>query len=177
MKTALIIYKSKTGFTKKYAEWILEDVKCNITTLDKVKKEDVEKHDIIIYGAGIYAGFISGLKKVKKLINFNNKEVIIFATGAAPDSDEITKPIIDNNLADFKSLVEFYYFESGICYENMGILSRSLMKMFSKILNGKKDKTKAEKEMSEAIMSSYDNSKKDNIRPLLAVLRECLSSK
>ena len=38
MKSALIIYKSKTGFTKKYVDWILEDVKCSVTTLEKQSK-------------------------------------------------------------------------------------------------------------------------------------------
>jgi menaquinone-dependent protoporphyrinogen IX oxidase len=177
MKSALIIYKSKTGFTKKYAEWILEDVICNITTLDKVKKEDIDKHDIIIYGAAVHAGLISGLKKIKKIINFNDKKVIIFATGAAPYSEEIVKPVIDNNLADCKSNVRFFYFESGLCYENMGLFARGLMKTFSKMLNSKKDKTDAEIEMSKSIMTSYDNSKKENIEPLLVVIKEYLNNR
>lgn len=179
VKSALIIYKSKTGFTKKYAEWILEDVtcNCNITTLDNVKKEDIDKHDVIIYGAGVHAGFISGLKKIKKLINFESKKVIIFATGAASNSEEMVKPIIDNNLADCKSKVRFFYFEGGLNYENMGFLSRGLMKTFSKMLKAKKDKTESEKEMSEAIMSSFDNSKKEYIEPITTLLKEYLNGR
>ena len=26
----IVIYKSKTGFTKRYAEWIAEELKCDI---------------------------------------------------------------------------------------------------------------------------------------------------
>lgn len=52
MKSALIIYKSKTGFTKKYVDWILEDVKCSVTTLDKAKKSDIDKYDIFCYRSG-----------------------------------------------------------------------------------------------------------------------------
>ncbi|NLO09478.1 MAG: hypothetical protein GX129_06360 [Clostridiales bacterium] len=172
MKSVLIIYKSKTGFTKKYANWILEDVACNVATFDKVKKEDIDKHNIIVYGAGVHAGLIPGLKKIKKLVNFNDKKVLIFATGAAPNADEIVKPVIENNLADCISKVDFFYFESGINYENMGFFSRGLMKTFSKILNAKKDKTDAEKEMSTMIMTSYDNSKKEYVKPLTELLKE-----
>ncbi|NLK99803.1 MAG: hypothetical protein GX271_03980 [Clostridiales bacterium] len=174
MKSALIIYKSKTGFTKKYADWIREDVTCNIAPLEKVKKEDIDKHDIIVYGAGVHAGLIPGLKKVKKLVNFNDKKVIIFATGAAPNVEEIVKPVIDNNLADCVSMVDFFYFESGINYENMGFFSKRLMKTFSKILSAKKDKTEEEKEMSIMIMNSFDNSKKDYIKPLVDTLKKYL---
>lgn len=176
MKSALIIYKSKTGFTKKYVDWILEDVTCSVTTLKKVKQEEVDRHDIIIYGVGVHAGLLSGLKKIKKLVNFNDKKIIIFATGAAPSADEIVKPIIDNNLADCISKVDFFYFESGINYENMGFFSRGIMKTFSKMLNAKKDKTDSEKEMSAMIMTSYDNSKKEYIEPLTELLRGYLSS-
>ena len=172
MKSALIIYRSKTGFTKKYVDWILEDVTCSVTTLDKVKMVDIDQHDIIIYGAGVHAGFISGLKKIKKLVSFDDKKVIIFATGAAPNAEDIVKPIIDNNLADCISKVDFFYFESGINYENMSFASRGLMKTFSKMLSNKRDKTEAEKEMSEVIKSSFDNSKKEYVGPLTALVKE-----
>lgn len=174
MKSALIIYKSETGFTKKYADWILEDVPCSIAALDKVKKADIDKHDIIIYGAGVHAGLIPGLKKIRKMVDGSDKKVIIYATGAAPNVEEIVKPIIDHNLADCLSKVDFFYFESGINYENMGFFSRGLMKTFSKILSAKKDKTEAEKEMSVMIMTSYDNSKKDYVKPLTKLLMEYL---
>lgn len=172
MKSALIIYKSATGFTKKYVDWILEDVSCSTIEIDKVKKADIDKHDIILYGAGVHAGQIPGLKKIKKMVDGANKKVIIFATGAAPNSEEIVKPIVDHNLTDSLSKVDFFYLESGINYENMGFFSRSLMKTFSKILNAKKDKTDAEKEMSAMIMTSYDNSKKEYVRPLIELLKE-----
>lgn len=171
MKSALIIYRSKTGFTKKYVDWILEDVTCSVTTLDKVRRADIDKHDIIIYGAAVHAGFLSGLKKIKKLVNFDDKKVIILATGAAPNAEEIVKPIIDNNLTDCISKVDFFYFQSGLNYENMSFGSRNLMKTFSKMLNIKKDKTEAEKEMSEIIKSSYDNSKKEYVGPLTTLLK------
>ena len=175
MKSALIIYKSETGFTKKYAEWILEDITCSVTTLDKVKKADIDKHDIIIYGSGVHAGLIPGLKKIKKLVDGGDKKVIIYATGAAPNVEEIVKPVMDNNLTDCLSSVDFFYFESGINYENMSFFSRGLMKIFSKILNAKKDKTDAEKEMSALISSSYDNSKREYVKPLTELLKEYLS--
>lgn len=172
MKSVLIIYRSKTGFTKKYVDWIVEDVSCSVTPLNKVTREEIDKHDIIIYGAGVHAGLLPGLKKVKNLVNFNDKKVIIFATGAAPNVDEIVKPIIENNLADCISKVDFFYFEAGLNYENMGFFSKGLMRTFSKMLKSKKDKTEEEKEMSERIMTSFDNSKKEYVKPLTSLLKE-----
>lgn len=176
MKSALIIYKSKTGFTKKYVDWILEDVKCSVTTLDKAKKSDIDKYDIVIYGAGVHAGHIAGLKKFNKLVDYNKKKVIFFATGAAPNAEEIVNPIIDVNIGSNNADVEFFYMEAGICYENMGFFARGLMRAFSKMLKAKKDKTDIEKGMSEALMTSFDNSKKENIEPLIASLKKYLNN-
>lgn len=174
MKKVLIVYKSATGFTKKYTDWIIEEVACDAITLGDAKKSDIDKYDIIIFGAGIHAGLISGLKKFKKLFDINNKQVIVFATGASPGSDDMIQAVIENNLAEYKASVRFFYFESGLNYENMGVLSRGMMKMFSKMLNASKNKSDFDKGMSEAIMSSYDNSKKENIEPLVALLKEYL---
>ena len=172
MKKILIVYKSKTGFTKRYVDWICEEVTCDTRTLNETKSSDIDKYDIIIYGAGIRAGFISGLKKFKKLVDINNKKVIVFATGAVAKSDDMIQPVIENNLADCKSRVGFFYFESGICYEKMGAFSRGMMRIFSKMLNAKKDKSEIDEEMSKAIMSSFDNSKKENIESLVTLLKE-----
>lgn len=172
MRKVLIVYKSKTGFTKKYVDWICEEVTCDTRTLKEAKTSDMDRYDIIIYGAGIHAGFISGLKKFTKLVDINSKKIIVFATGAAPESDDMVQPVIENNLAECKSSVEFFYLESGLNYEKMGVFSRRLMKVFSKMLNAKKDKSELENGMSKEIMNSFDNSKKENIEPLLALLKE-----
>lgn len=72
--------------------------------------------------------------------------------------------------------MDFFYFEGGLNYENMGFFSRGLMRTFSKILNAKKDKTEAEQEMSAVIMNSFDNSKKEYIEPLTALLKKYIAS-
>lgn len=34
----LLIYKSKTGFTEKYANWITEELKCDIEKISHIQK-------------------------------------------------------------------------------------------------------------------------------------------
>lgn len=102
--------------------------------------------------------------------------MIFFATGVAPNAEEIVNPIIDVNIGSNNADVEFFYMEAGICYENMGFFARGLMRAFSKMLKAKKDKTDIEKGMSEALMTSFDNSKKENIEPLIASLKKYLNN-
>lgn len=43
MKT-VVIYKSKTGFTQKYAEWIAEDLSADLFEVSKVNSSTLTKH-------------------------------------------------------------------------------------------------------------------------------------
>jgi menaquinone-dependent protoporphyrinogen IX oxidase len=174
MKSILIIYKSKTGFTQKYVDWIVEEVPCNAVTLEKVKANEINNHDIIIYGAGMHAGHIDGLNKFRKLVGPYHKKVIVFATGAAPYTEEIVSKAKEINLINNDADVEFYYFQSGINYERMGTVDKTIMKIYSKILELKSGKTELEEGTRAAILTSYDHSDKEFIRPLTTSLKELL---
>ncbi len=62
---AVVIYKSKTGFAKKYAEWISEALKCDIKENTKLSLDDLIQYDTIIYGGGLYAVGINGINLIK----------------------------------------------------------------------------------------------------------------
>ena len=64
-----LIYKSKYGSTKKYANWLKEKLKCDIYEGNKVKIKELLKYDTIIYGGGIYMGKLNGFDLIKKNIN------------------------------------------------------------------------------------------------------------
>ena len=52
----LIIYKSKTGFTKKYAEWIREETDAEIIPFKRKNKVTLNLYDTIIFGAPFTRG-------------------------------------------------------------------------------------------------------------------------
>ena len=89
----IVIYKSKTGFTKRYAEFIAEDLDAEIYELQEIKIEDINKYDTIVYGGGLYAGSINGIDFINKNIdNFKKHKIIVFATGLCTgNNDEINK--------------------------------------------------------------------------------------
>ena len=62
MKT-LIIYTSQTGFTKKYSQWLADEMKADIYDLKDAKKKDAAFFDA--YDAIVYAGWIMAGKVVK----------------------------------------------------------------------------------------------------------------
>jgi flavodoxin len=54
MKT-LVVYKSKTGYTKKYAEWIAEELSADILEVSKVNINILASYDTVIFGGSLHA--------------------------------------------------------------------------------------------------------------------------
>ncbi|MPW26944.1 hypothetical protein GC105_14250 [Alkalibaculum sp. M08DMB] len=175
MASILIVYKSSTHFTEKYVNWITEKIVCDTIHLHQIGNIDIKQYAKIIYGAGIHAGKIQGLKKFKKhVLNLADDNIVIFATGAAPNDEKIVTDIKQNNFSENeRQVVAFFYFQSGLNYEKMHFIDKLMMKTFSKILALKKDKSVIEDGTSQAILQSYDNSNREFIKPMMSYLNQC----
>lgn len=175
MKSILLIYRTDTGFTKKYIDWIAEKIPCKTVLLDDIGHLDLASFDVFIYGAGIHAGHIKGLKDFKKKVEALDKKkpVIVFATGGAPCTEAIFSKIKANNFSPGEQRnIEFFYFQSGINYEKMSLLDKTIMKSYNKVLSLKNNKSDVEKGTSKAISSSYDNCNIESIIPMVEYVRK-----
>ena len=122
----LVTYKSKTGFTKKYAKWIAEELNCEAKDIKNVSSKDVAKYDLVIHGGWIFGGVISGYKKIK---SFAPKQLIVFGVGFTPKAKvDLKKMAEDNKLGD----TQLYYFEGGTNPPKMGFVGRKVVEMVTK---------------------------------------------
>ena len=171
----LVTYKSKTEFTKRYAEMIAKEVDGDLMDFKEVTTEKMSEFDVVFYGGGLYAGMINGYKKAKEMFEKSSaQKFILFATGGTPN--EATKEIDEvwkHNLSaeELVSLPHFYM-QGGICYEKMSFPDKTIMKMMSKVLSKKKNKDSAEEGFAQAIQNSYDISSKEYAEPLIKCLLE-----
>lgn len=147
MKT-VVIYKSKTGFTRKYAEWLAQSLQADIFTLHEIDLETLTGYDNIIYGGGLYAVGINGVKFITKYLeHLSDKKIVIFATGASPVRDEVLEHVIKANIpATNLDHLRVFYLRGGFDYSKLSNLDKALMmalkfkiKMKQK-LTGKLDK-------------------------------------
>lgn len=167
---SILIYKSKTGFTEKYANWISEEINCKVVNISAIQKVDFNQYDLIIFGSRIHAGRIDGLDKIKKL-NLGNK-LIIFATGATPKETNSIQEVWKNNLSKEElQVIKHFYIPAGLNYEKMGFLDKVMMKMASIMLAKKKDKNTEDIGMQNSIKKSYDISNKSKIKPLVDYIK------
>ena len=61
MDKTIIIYRSKTGFSRRYAQWLAEDLRCQAADYRERKRLRLPEYGTIILAGGLYAGQMSGL--------------------------------------------------------------------------------------------------------------------
>lgn len=109
----------------------------------------------------------------QRSVNGPGKTVIAFCTGGSPaESPEIEAFLKRNFSGDEWKRVPVFYCPGGFCYEKMSAGSKLMMKFFQKMVEGKKDKTEADREMLKMIAHSYDISDKKYIEPIVKLLND-----
>ena len=168
----IIYYNSKTGFTKKYADWIAEELKCSILPYRDFIKNAPNKNSIVIFGSRLHAGKIEYLNKVKSCFA-DKQNLIVFVTGATPAAETtvIEKMWEANFTNDEIKIIPHFYLQSGLNYAKLGFIDRNIMKIVSKLVDGKKNKNETENGFSQAIKTSHDISSREYITPLLKYIR------
>ena len=94
MKDTIVVYQSKYGSTRKYAQWLETLIDCDCVSVDDLKKKELPYYDNIIFGGGIHAGGITGINLIKKNYKkIHDKNIIIFAVGIDDRKDETIKEL------------------------------------------------------------------------------------
>jgi menaquinone-dependent protoporphyrinogen IX oxidase len=168
----LIIYQSKYGSTRQYAQWINEVVESDITDIDNAYRFDFSKYDIIVLGAYFHASHIKNRKYViDNWDKLKNSRVILFSVSGSPAEyvvKEIEKDfpeyILDNLL--------FYSLRGRSCYEKMTLADRVIMHLgrLGVYIAGKK-------EVADNMLKDYDYVSKENIKVITDKISELTENK
>ena len=169
MKT-VVIYKSKSGFVKKYAQWIAEELSADIFEASKVTPEMFADYDTVIYGGGLYAVGINGVKLIKQnLDKLKGKKVIVFASGASPSREEIISEVKNKNFtSEQQEYIRFFYLRGGFDYSKLKPFDKVLMTLMKLMLKRKKELTPDERGMLHAYDMPEDFTRKKNIDELIS---------
>lgn len=174
-KQVLVVYKSVTGFTKQYAQWIAEALHCETMDLKEASSTAMSNYQTIIFGGRFHAGFVDGLKKAKALFGESAaRRLVIFGTGATLGTqiDMINEAWKNNLTPEELNEIPHFYMESGLRQEKMPLGDKLMLKVFAAMVKGKKEKTEYEKAMAQALGESYDHSSREFIKPLVECVRQ-----
>ena len=167
-----VVYRSRSGFTEKYAKWIAEAVQAELLRGEQTKIEDLLKYDTIVYGGGLYVGGINGAKLITgNLEKLKGKSLILFGLGASPVRPEIYEEIKNKNLTpEQQKQVDFFLLRGGFDNRKLTPVDTLLMKLMKVQLKRKKNPTADERGMLEAYSHPVDFTSKKNIEPILKKL-------
>ncbi len=79
----LVIYNSSTGFSERYALYIASALKADAFSWKTRKKADLSAYDVLVYGGGIMAEEIAGIRYYQA-IKDEFRASFLFACGASP---------------------------------------------------------------------------------------------
>jgi menaquinone-dependent protoporphyrinogen IX oxidase len=165
----LVVYKSISGFTKKYAEWIAGGLNAKCINLDEIGNISFKEYDLIIFGGSLHAVGVNGYKKFKAYIPIIGADkIIIFAVGASPAKKGVEDEIKTANLTDaVERNIPLFYLRGGFDYSKLDLRNKVLMKLLKWKLMLRKNKTPDEKGMLSAYKKPLDASKQKNIEPII----------
>lgn len=175
MKQGIILYRSKYGATKKYADWICEAT--GFDTIETVKADirQVEQYRTVILCGGIYASGIAGISFFRKNYDrLKEKKLAVFCVGASPYDDAALEGIKAHNLKDDLKNIPVFYGRGAWDQANMSFADRTLCKMLQKAVAKKapKDYEPWEKALMCADGKVCDWTDKKNLEPLLAFIAD-----
>lgn len=169
MKT-IVVYRSKYGYTKNYAEWLAESLGCDIK--ENASLADIADYDVVIFGGGIYAGRINGIKFITK--NYGKlagKKLVLFAVGSgAGRADELEafwEKALDKTV---RENVPHFYLRSGLNYSRLGRIDKFMMDMLKKMLLKKGELTDDEKGLLTVYETPIDFTDRQNLKEILEFL-------
>ena len=171
----LVIYKTKYGSTKQYAQWISEELGCRVAESKEISIEELENYDVIIYGGGLYAEVINGASLITKNIDrLKNKKIAIYTTGITPVDcrDYYDRLVIEKNFKQgIPENIKIFNFTGKMVLEELSLVHRTALKTLKKIMSGKQNPTEMEKLLVELCDADGDFSDRNQIADLIEYIK------
>ena len=154
----IIVYESKTGFTKRYADMLSAKTRLKVFCAKELSK--VNRDEEIIFLGWMKVGKIQGLDKLRK---YKVKAVCGSGTGRTAEPD--TETVIARNKLQG---IPFFYLRGG-CFplREMKGMDKIMLSIFVKMLKSGKNKDEKQEEAFSIIENGFDGVKEDNLLPVL----------
>lgn len=176
MLQTVVIYRSISGYTKKYAEWIAKECNADIYDAKEFSAQKFSDYSTIIFGGSLHAVGINGIKLVKEnLPKLTDKKIVVFAVGASPPKEGIVSEIMDNNFsANEQGNLKLFYLRGGFDFNKLDFPNKVIMTLFRVRLSPKKNKSSDEIGMLAAYSKPMDFARKENIKQLVDYVKSAI---
>lgn len=173
-KRIAVIYQSKYGSTKRYAQWISEAVKGDLREGSKVKLTELLKYDIIVFGGSLHAGGIRGIKLINNnFTQLRQKKIIVFGVGASPIREEAINHVLAHNFTrEIQETIHFFLLRGAFNYQKLSLGDKILMNALRLMLKCKKELDEDAKGLLACFNQPVDWTGEMSIVPLVACIEK-----
>jgi len=174
MSKVAVVYRSKSGFTQKYAQWIAQATGADLLPAKGVRVADLMAYDTVVYGGALYATGINGVRLITQ--NFDQlkgKKLIVFTLGATPVRPEIVEQIRSANFtAEQQAHIRFFMLRGGFDKAKLTPVDKVLMALLKAKLRRVKDPDADQRGMLAAYSHPLDFTDEKHIAPIVAAIKE-----
>lgn len=123
----LILYCSKTGNTKKYAEDIARAVHADVLPAKKFKRKLIDQYDTFVFGGWVMANTIKGLNEFLSFYEeMKDKDILVFSVGMSLVTQQSRTDMISANILDLYH-VRYYQLRGSFDFNKLGFIHKILM--------------------------------------------------
>lgn len=168
MKT-IVVYKSTSGFTGRYAGWIAEELGADLLRAEKADTAILAEYDLVVFGGCLHAAGISGIGLIKRNLDaLGGRPILVFGVGASPWREGIVEELEERNFTEAeRSRIKLFYFRGGFVFERLGPILKLMMIFFRIGLGLKRERTADEEGMLAAYGHPVDFTRLENIAELV----------
>ncbi len=153
----IIIYASKYGSTRQYAEWLGNETGYPIFNIKDIQADIIKDYQRVIVGSSVHMGRLdisSWMNKHWHLME--DKPVILFSVnGTPPEQKEELQKILEFSLPKhILENVNYFPLQGRLIYAELNFWHKLLVKMMKKM-----DKHPG----SNLVLEDYDNVRKENL--------------
>lgn len=170
-----MLYKSKYGFTKRYAEWIASDLKADLCEVSEVTARALDKYSTVVFGGSLYINRLSGintlLKYQRRLID---KKIIIFTCGLSDPNNERSTERIKNAIRKkipgiLAGNVNMFHLRGGVDYAKLKFLDSLILGFLEKMLKKSKQEElpPEQRELAAVLGKDFDFSSSEQIKTII----------
>lgn len=176
-KETIVLYKTKYGSAKRYAEWIAEETGGGLYESSEVSIDKLQDYKIIVHVGSLYAVGILGFSLIKdNFEKLKDKKIIIVTVGATPARPEALEEVRNSNFTDeMKQRVHYFHVRGAFDYSRLNAVDKIMMFLLKLKIQSKRAEQRDKDEIG--MLASYkrptDWTNRKSIQPII----ECIADR
>jgi menaquinone-dependent protoporphyrinogen IX oxidase len=165
----LIVYQSKYGSTKQYAEWIHREIPSQMADITNCNALEFAKYDVIVFGSYIRTGRIVVAPVIIETWNaIKGKKIVLFTTSGTPPEHPNIGKIYNANLPhEITKEIKYFPLHGRMLHMDLSFYDESLVAVGRMM---EKDET-----LKRFMTEDFDDVEPENILPVLEYIKALLT--